>query len=308
MKKRNILLLIPIMLALFCFCGCAPDVSIDIECNGLEEGESVFVLTRPTDDEELKVPEDADLTGSEIYTAEKDGFVLAEQTSEPFSVNFSNNAHPIKCSLVFRTTDSRMDFCENHKVMRLAVCDENWKIKNISDDIELVCSDKHAVVVEGKYNVKTGSFERTELIRRSYRGLSSRSLYIVLIFWEWTTNAVLFFVMLVFIFKERPVSQVTVGLWFGLMSLFNVPVIVLYLAESLVPYLNIYDEPFGKWKICTVLCLNSLWIADWLLLLIYHFRRKREGEFRENIQKKYASEDDMDYIMTELNRSYRKYH
>jgi hypothetical protein len=295
------------MLALFCLCGCGLSPHIDIECDGLEEGESVFVLTRPTDDEELKEPKDADLTGSEIYTADKDGFVLAEQTSEPFSVKIGSEDNQPVYSLVFRTKDSRLDFCENHKLMRLAVCDENWNIKNISDDIELVCSDKHAAVIGGKYNAKTGSFERTELIRRSYRGVSSRSLYIGLIFWEWVTNAVLFFVMLVYIFKKRPVSQVTVGLWFGLMSLFNVPVTVLYLAESLVPYLNIYDEPFSRWKLCTVLCLNSLWIADWLLLLLYHFRRKRDGEFRENIPKKYASEDDMDYIMTELNRSYRKY-
>ena len=60
--RKNKLLIVALILGTVCMlCGCAPDVSIDIECDGLEEGESVFVLTRPTDDEELKVPEENEL-------------------------------------------------------------------------------------------------------------------------------------------------------------------------------------------------------------------------------------------------------
>ena len=66
MRKYK-LLIVALILGMVCMlCGCVPGVSLDIECNGLEEGERVFVLVKPTDEDNLRVLEDADLTGSEL--------------------------------------------------------------------------------------------------------------------------------------------------------------------------------------------------------------------------------------------------
>lgn len=274
MRKYKLLIIALTLCTVCMLCGCGPSPHIDIECNGLEEGDRVFVLVRPAEGEKLHEPEESDLIGSEVYTADKDGFVLAEQMYNPYTEQFVTEPEP-ECSLVFGAKSDRLIFCEKHKVIRLAVCDDKWHIKKISGDIEVCCSDKHAVVTAGKYDISTDSFERTDIVRRTYWGWDNMVIYIILILGSWFTNAVLFISMLVLIKKRRPVKTMTLNMWFGSMSVFNVLVTMFLLAEKLVPYLNIKDAPFILSDIGAVILINALWVIDLWLLIIYRSRKKR---------------------------------
>ena len=114
MKKRMLLLFIPILFAVCFFCGCRPEYNITINIEGLEKGERVFVLVDPADGDDIAEITDEDIKGSGVYRADKDGFVLAEQIPSVMSASFNGYEEDkdeyVKVS--FASKDERTEFCE----------------------------------------------------------------------------------------------------------------------------------------------------------------------------------------------------
>ena len=293
--RRYKLLIVALILGTVCMlCGCASGPSIDIECDGLGEDERVFVLTKPTDDEELRTPDDADIVGSEIYTTDKGGFVLADQISEVSHVEFgtenrsgSRSETKTVCSVHFDSQDNICDFCENHKVIRLAVCDDRWKIKQISSDIDLIDKNGEDVLLNGKFDAATGSFKSTKFGSGEGGDIGRALGYVFIFFLEiiaWGANIILLIVMAVINRKERLANPLIVGLLFGMFSLADPVLIILYLGAE------------GWQGIPAFLIINIPWLLDWSLLFRYRSRYIKEKKIQE-----YVPVNDIEYMNTDRN-------
>ncbi|SFD14635.1 hypothetical protein [Ruminococcus albus] len=294
MRRYKFMIVALVLLTVCMLCGCAAGPSIDIECTGLEEGERVFVLAKPTDDEELRTPYDADIVGSEIYTAEKDGFVLADQISEVSNVEFGTENLPgsrsetmTVCSVHFNSQDGIRGFCKNHKLIRLAVCDDRWKIKQISSDIDLLDKNGEDVLLDGKFDAATGSFKNAKF-GSGEGGNAGRALGYIFIFLletiAWGANIILLIVMAVINRKERLVNPLIVGLLFGMFSLADPVLIILYLGAE------------GWQGIPAFLIINIPWLLDWSMLFRYRSRYIKEKKIQE-----YVPVNDIEYMNTDCN-------
>ena len=304
MRKYKLLIVALILGTVCMLCGCVPGVSIDIECNGLEEGERVFVLLKPTDEDNLRVPEDADITGSEIYTADKDGFVLADQMYDP-NVRFGTESlkgyqkgsHTV-CSMHFGSAEKMAEFCKEHKVMRLAVCDDRWRIKQISDDIDLIYSNGKEVLDSGRFYAGTCIFEKTGTTSGKGGNIGTAVSAVFIYFLEivaWSANFLLLIVMIVISKKRHLPDPFGVTVLFSLFSLIDLILVVLYLMG------------FGLIGIVMFIPVNFPWILDLLLLLRYHSRYKKENIPQEYVPDNYPAymETDLNYIWSNLEHSDR---
>ncbi len=280
MRNYKLLIVAFVLVVVGMLCGCSYNESIDIECDGLEEDERVFVLVKPTDDDELRTPDDADITGSEIYTAGKDGFVLAEQLREPISVEISGEQPQLNCSLIFKDSESRRNFCEKHKVIRLAVCDDRWRIKKISDDIDVFFPEEYEVLDAGRYYVGTGEFENTDIVSAidtSRVRASGAILCFAAFFLLWPINAVQFIVMLVMTSKKRQSKPRNVFLWFGVLSVPNLFFSKLYLSAVDVFDLILHNSRSLPDALSGLLLIDFPWLAELLLLLVWYiFLRQKD--------------------------------
>ena len=271
MKYYKLMIAALVLAAVCCLCGCNPTVTVDIDCIGLAEDEMAFVLIYPAEGDELRKNIDEDTAGSAVFRDDKDGFVLAEQIPD---VDFVDRLDR-KIRLGFGDRFTRMDFCKKYKTIRIAVCDDRWQIKSISEDFDVFCKDKHAIVTEARYDSATGEFQREKLERRDYKGTSSAEIYGVLLMVSIPLDIVLLTVMLVFNARKRPVKELTLWLTFGLLSLPNIALSVFYIAENTVPYLNINDDRFDGGDIITLIVMNFAWLLAWGGLIIYQVNKGR---------------------------------
>ncbi|HCJ42412.1 hypothetical protein [uncultured Ruminococcus sp.] len=259
MKRSFIitLLLIAVML-----CGCTPVSTLEFTCDDMPAGWSMFVLVRPHESDEVIEVSDDDLRNSEIGKFDTDGWCIAERIQH---VGAEHNAE--MTALYIDGDHDREGFCEKHRKVRIAIVDDKWQVQRVSDEFDIFCEDKYAIVTKAAVNAQSLDISRTKLEKRSYpEGLDS--LKILLALGSIGTGLILMVVMAVFLEKKKTPDRVSASATFVALSVCNVLLTVWYLVEELVPYLDIDDSGFTLFDLQALAFFNGFWLVGTALYVL----------------------------------------
>ncbi|SEL04923.1 hypothetical protein [Ruminococcus albus] len=282
--RRYKFMIVALILGTVCMlCGCRPDRMFEVECDGLPEDESVFMLIERGQDDELTDAEDMALYGTEIWSYDKDGMVTADrlcQNDIPFDVYRSDAS----AGLYFNTKDYQLSFCEKYRYIKLAFCDTNGRIIKVSDELPLLCEDKYAAVEDLEYDCKTGEYTVTKMIERKYLGIDRLTLTLCFTLLSWVSDIILFVILIVCMKKRVSIKRPTFCVTFGVLSLCNVLSLMFMIVSRAVPYYNVYNKKFNFEFVSGLIIDNALWIIC-IAMLIMYVRRQREKSLTYNESK-----------------------
>ncbi len=275
MKKRRLLSLpVVVLLAVCCFCGCTPCAYLTVECKDMSEHQQIFILVQPLEDDELCDTDDADLKNSEIYSYDEDGWIVTERLSGFHTLHSQTGV-----DLEFSSSDKLRDFCEKHKKIKVASCNDKWQAVTVSDEFDVLCKDKFAVVQKISMDKWSGGLQREELLKRKFMGsLDQLTLGLMMTLLSWVFDFILMIELCIFLSKKHRPRRSTALISFGLMSIFNVVLLAVCLFEYVVPYFNVDDSRFGASEAQMLIFLEFPWLVCWGLLVLLLYKLANEDE------------------------------
>ncbi len=262
-KKRSLVVII-VCLAALALGGCVPDRYLRFVNEDLPEGWGMYLLIEPQAGDEVTEAEDDDLKNSEIGQYDEDGCYISERIEGMDTFHRADMT-----TLHFRSRYMMEEFCKKYRKVRIAITDDKGRVLRVSDDYDILCRDKYAIVVTTEVDTQTAELKCKALERRHIFGEYDDFLMVVLWVGAIASGIVLTAVMIVCLAVKNKPSRIVAAIAFVLMSICSVLLTTWQLIYCLVPYYDINDKGLTEFVLRDIFTENISWLVGTLLFGIF---------------------------------------